>query len=307
MRLVKTNVPGGLGYTYPNPIQQRGKLWLFWRGGGWNPTFSYTRNGKDWVPARELLVSHTEERPYSKYVGDGKTNIHGIFTEGHANHFHNSLYYLRYENNDFFGLSGHKIGSLRNVPFPIGKLERIYKFTPATGSAGRTTSRSPTAAARGSSTRAASTTTTRSSTRTTTASAGSAARSSPPARASRPSPRAARRSTTRTRGSSTSRAAPALSTRSRPWFTPDDGRTWRSRQLTADPDHYCIRPVTPRGLRGAEPRPLLTRRPLHQGLHRLPHPHPLPGGRARRRRASAACGGPPAGRRPGCRCPPSAP
>ena len=30
---VDTNVPGGLGYTYPNPIQQRDKLWLFWRGG----------------------------------------------------------------------------------------------------------------------------------------------------------------------------------------------------------------------------------------------------------------------------------
>ena len=118
VRLVKTNAPGGLGYTYPNPMQQRGKLWLFWRGGGWNPTFSYTRNGKDWVPARELLVSHTEERPYAKYVGDGKTNIHGIFTEGHANHFHNSLYYLRYENNDFFGLSGHKIGQPAQRPVP---------------------------------------------------------------------------------------------------------------------------------------------------------------------------------------------
>ena len=35
------------------------------------------------------------------------------------------------------------------------------------------------------------------------------------------------------------------------WFTPDNGRSWRSRQLTADPDHYCIRPVTPRGLSGA--------------------------------------------------------
>jgi len=33
------------------------------------------------------------------------------------------------------------------------------------------------------------------------------------------------------------------------WFTPDNGRTWRSRQLTAEPDHYCTRPVTPRGLR----------------------------------------------------------
>src|SRR4029078_2510413 len=61
VRLVKTNVPGGLGYTYRRPSKQRGTLWLFWRGGGGNPTFSYRRNGRDWVPARELLVSHPEE------------------------------------------------------------------------------------------------------------------------------------------------------------------------------------------------------------------------------------------------------
>ena len=45
------NVPGPLGYTYPNPMVQRDKLWLFWRGGGWYPTFSYTENLLDWVPA----------------------------------------------------------------------------------------------------------------------------------------------------------------------------------------------------------------------------------------------------------------
>ncbi len=55
---VDTNVPGGLGYTYPNPIQQRDKLWLFWRGGNWNPTFSWTPNGRhDWVQgARARLL-----------------------------------------------------------------------------------------------------------------------------------------------------------------------------------------------------------------------------------------------------------
>ena len=99
-------MPGGLGFTYPNPIQQRGKLWLFWRGGGWNPTFSYTRDGRTWVPARELLRSNDPERPYAKYVGDGDRSIHGIFTEGHANSFHNSLYYLRYENSGLSGPAG---------------------------------------------------------------------------------------------------------------------------------------------------------------------------------------------------------
>ena len=251
VRLVNTNVPGGLGFTYPNPMQQRGKLWLFWRGGGWNPTFSYTRNGRDWVPARELLVSHTEERPYSKYAGDGKTNIHGIFTEGHANHFHNSLYYLRYENNDFFGLSGHKIGSLRNVPFPIGKLERIYTFKPATGSAW------PHDIALTDRGRPRIVYTRRVDHHDTffyayhngknwisreivSAGPGFPSFTSGGATLDHEDPRIVYLS--RRTGAFHQVEA---------WFTPDDGRTWRSRQLTADPDHYCIRPVTPRGLTGA--------------------------------------------------------
>ena len=251
VRLVKTNVPGGLGYTYPNPMQQRGKLWLFWRGGGWNPTFSYTRNGKDWVPARELLVSHTEERPYAKYVGDGKTNIHGIFTEGHANHFHNSLYYLRYENNDFFGLSGHKIGSLRNVPFPIGKLERIYKFTKAKGSAW------PHDIALTSRGRPRIVYTRRVGHRDTffyayhngerwisrkivEAGPGFPSFTSGGATLDHEDPRVVYLS--RRTGAFHQVEA---------WFTPDDGRTWRHTRLTAEPGHYCIRPVTPRALRGA--------------------------------------------------------
>jgi len=35
------------------------------------------------------------------------------------------------------------------------------------------------------------------------------------------------------------------------WFTPHNGRTWTTRQLTNDPTGYSIRPVTPRGLTGA--------------------------------------------------------
>ena len=34
------------------------------------------------------------------------------------------------------------------------------------------------------------------------------------------------------------------------WFTPDNGRTWETRRLTHDADHYSIRPVKPRGLVG---------------------------------------------------------
>ena len=251
VRLVKTNVPGGLGYTYPNPMQQRGKLWLFWRGGGWNPTFSYTRNGKDWVPARELLRSHTEERPYSKYVGDGKTSIHGVFTEGHANHFHNSLYYLRYENNDFFGANGKRIGSLRAVPFPIHKLERIYKFTGAKGSAW------PHDIALTSRGRPRIVYTRRVDHRDTFF----YAYNNGERWISREIVGAGPGFPSFTSGGATlDHEDPRFVYLSRRtgdfhqvelWFTPDDGRTWRSRRLTDEPSHYCIRPVTPRGLRNA--------------------------------------------------------
>ena len=64
-------MPGGLGYTYPNPMQLKDKLWLFWRGGAWNPTFSYTEDGIHWVPARELVYFGHAQRPYTKYVTDG--------------------------------------------------------------------------------------------------------------------------------------------------------------------------------------------------------------------------------------------
>ena len=95
---VDTNVPGGLGYTYPNPMQLQDKLWLFWRGGAWNPTFSYTTDGIHWVPARELVYFGHAQRPYTKYVTDGKRRIHGIFTDGHPENWKNSLHYARYEN-----------------------------------------------------------------------------------------------------------------------------------------------------------------------------------------------------------------
>jgi BNR repeat-containing family member len=249
VRLVKTNVPGGLGYTYPNPIQQRGKLWLFWRGGGWNPTFSYTRNGRDWVPARELLRSREDERPYSKYCGDGKTRIHGVFSEGHANHFNNSLYYLVYENMGFFGANGRRLGSLRNVPLPISKLERIYRFTKAKGSAW------PHDIALTSRGRPRIVYTRRVGNRDTFF----YAYNNGERWISRKIVEAGPGFPSFTSGGATlDHEDPRIVYLSRrtgdfhqveAWFTPDDGRSWRSRRLTHEPRHYCIRPVTPRGLR----------------------------------------------------------
>jgi hypothetical protein len=132
---VPTDVPGGLGYTYPNPLQLKDKLWLFWRGGAWNPTFSYTEDGIHWVPARELVYFGHAQRPYTKYVTDGNRTIHGIFTDGHPENWKNSLHYMRYEANILYAASGAKLGTLSQVPLHTSKLDHIYNYSDRGGRA----------------------------------------------------------------------------------------------------------------------------------------------------------------------------
>jgi hypothetical protein len=249
---IPTNVPGGLGYTYPNPIQLRGKLWLFWRGGNWNPTFSYTRNGRDWVPARELVVSSHGQRPYTKYVGDGDTRIHGIFTDGHPRDFDNSLYYMRYENGVLHGADGRRLGTLRSVPLHISRFDRIYRFSARGGRAwGHDIALQPNGrpvvvytrrvANRDTFYFAYFNGTKWVSRRIVEAGAGRQSFHSGGASFDHEDPRVIYLSRTIGRWNQVEK-----------WFTRDHGRTWQTQQLTGATDGYSIRPVTPRGLGGSE-------------------------------------------------------
>src|SRR5215210_7546023 len=69
---VPTNTPGGYGYTYPTPIWSppEGRLYLFWRGASFLPTFSTSGDeGETWEPARTLIGDDepgSSQRPYVK-------------------------------------------------------------------------------------------------------------------------------------------------------------------------------------------------------------------------------------------------
>ena len=168
---VPTNVPGGLGYTYPNPIQLKDKLWLFWRGGDWNPTFSYSEDGSNWIPARELVrfaqvapaVREVRRRQHDEDPRDLlQRPVHSL---------KNSLYYVRYEGSNLFAASGGRSRRLGDVPVDVTSSTRLpvlRQWRPGVGHDIALTPR----AGRASSTRAgsaAATAATRSSTRTTTA------------------------------------------------------------------------------------------------------------------------------------------
>jgi hypothetical protein len=134
-RSVRTNTPGGLGFTYPNPVPTRDKLWLFWRGGNWYPTFSYTRDGVRWVKARTLVQGPAHQRPYAKYVGAPDGSIHIILSEGHPKSYRTSLYYVRYKAARFYRADGRLIGRMRDLPLRTKRLDPIYRYRPAVGRA----------------------------------------------------------------------------------------------------------------------------------------------------------------------------
>ena len=134
-RHVRTNTPGPLGYTYPNPVPTRDKLWLFWRGGNWYPSFSYTRDGVHWVAARTLVHGPKHQRPYAKYVGGSDGSIHVVLSDAHPMSYRTSLYYVRYKAGRFFRADGRLVARMHDLPLRLKQLDRIYRYRPAVGRA----------------------------------------------------------------------------------------------------------------------------------------------------------------------------
>ena len=83
---VPVNTRGEFGYTYPNPVTLSAEgddMYLFWRGGNFNPNYAiYSNSNKTWS-AVHTLVSVPGQRPYIKIRGNDKDTIHFAFTEAH--------------------------------------------------------------------------------------------------------------------------------------------------------------------------------------------------------------------------------
>ena len=220
------------------------------------------------------------QRPYAKYVGDGDRRIHGIFTDGHANALQEQpattcATRTRSCSRRAGGGSGHCARCRCTSP----------SSTTSTGSPTPGGSAWPHDIALTSEGRPRIVYTRRVGHRDTFYYAYHNGESGSAARSSRPAPGFQllhlRRGDARPRGPALRlplAARSARGTRSRRGSRPTTAARGRSRQLTATADHYCIRPVTPRGLRGAN-MVLFSRGDRRRGLHRLPHAHPRAAGR----------------------------
>lgn len=119
------------GATYPSPLYvpgERRKIWVIWRGKGWQPMFATSRDGRRWSKPRTLVketIPGGVQRPYVKYATDGNT-IHFAFTDAHPGRRVTGIYYAAYRDGLFFDAGGQTIGSMRILPLTTGKASVVY-------------------------------------------------------------------------------------------------------------------------------------------------------------------------------------
>jgi hypothetical protein len=129
---IGSNTEGPRGHTYPNPVrlsEEEGRIYLFWRGGNFKPSFSYTDDLVSWSPARTLIQSDDAiaVRPYVKIATNERDAIHFAFTDGHPrNEPENSIYYIRYRNGEFTRADGSLVGTMADLPLIHQRADLVY-------------------------------------------------------------------------------------------------------------------------------------------------------------------------------------
>jgi len=128
-KTIPTNTPGPRGYTYPNPIQLSGednRLWLFWRGGNYQPSFARSSdNGRTWSSA-QTLIRYPDHRPYIKFTSNKTDKIHFAFTQGHPRNINTNIYYGYYRRGAFYRANGRRIESMSDLPLSPSQADTVY-------------------------------------------------------------------------------------------------------------------------------------------------------------------------------------
>jgi hypothetical protein len=136
-RTVPVNAPGGLGYTYPNPLRIADGVFLAWRGGGWLPTYSVRESGGRWSRAREIARGPAGQRPYAKYAsaGPGRRIAHIAYTERHPVSGATGVHYLRYQHGSgLYRADGSWVGGRSAMPVPSRAGDTVEAYNDEVGS-----------------------------------------------------------------------------------------------------------------------------------------------------------------------------
>jgi hypothetical protein len=130
-RTLPTNTPGAAGYTYPNPMQlstEGSRIYLFWRGGNFNPSLSTSLDGNTWSAA-QTVISNPRQRPYVKYASNGRDTIAMAWTETHPRNMQTSIYYAAYRAGALRRADGSVISTMAKLPIAPTQGQKVYDWT----------------------------------------------------------------------------------------------------------------------------------------------------------------------------------
>ena len=118
-------------YSHPVYLADEKRMYVFWRGESWKPTFSTSLDGSTWTTPRVLVEEEDSgtdiARPYFKIASDGKSEIHITFTDGHPRDDRlNSIHYLEYRSGFFYKANGTRIGSIDTLPVRQRDCDLVY-------------------------------------------------------------------------------------------------------------------------------------------------------------------------------------
>ncbi|HYH56584.1 MAG TPA: BNR-4 repeat-containing protein, partial [Anseongella sp.] len=127
-------LPFGNRTTYSHPVmlpEENGRIYLFWRGSDWQPSFSYSEDaGTTWADPRAFIAGEglkNAHRPYLKVASDNKGRIDFLFTDGHpAKETFNSVYHFYYRKGKLYQTGGELIGTMEQLPVSHEKVNKVY-------------------------------------------------------------------------------------------------------------------------------------------------------------------------------------
>jgi len=118
--------------TYMNlyEMKSEGKLYNFYRGFDWNPSFiTSTDGGKTWGEETHFFKNEVggRHRPYARYAGNGEDTVSVSITDAHPRDYGNSLYYFEFRGGNFYKADGTLIKALKDGPLMPSEAELVYQ------------------------------------------------------------------------------------------------------------------------------------------------------------------------------------
>ena len=130
---IGVNSSGSYGYTYPNPIQlsrEDNLMYLFWRGGDFQPTFSTSTDGTSWSPVKNLFQVPNPggtSAPYVKYASDNRSRINFAISNNYpSNSATSSIYFAYYDDGSFYKADGTFIKTINQLPLLASEMDQVY-------------------------------------------------------------------------------------------------------------------------------------------------------------------------------------